>query len=182
MNLTTGRASTLVELLRWRALQQPEQRIYTYLSDGETEGAHLTYEALDCQARAIAAMLQSYGTSGERALLFYPPGLEFIPAFFGCSYAGIIAVPLPPPNIAQPQRTLPRLRTIASDAQPALVLTTSSILAKAGSIFTQAPELQRMRWLATDKIAGGAAQDWRDPEATSNTLALLQYTSGSTAM
>jgi acyl-CoA synthetase (AMP-forming)/AMP-acid ligase II len=178
----TDKASTLVELLRWRALRQPEQRIYTYLNDGETEGAHLTYQVLDCQARAVAALLQSYGTSGDRALLLYPAGLEFIPAFFGCSYAGIIAVPLPPPNMAQPQRTLPRLRTIASDAQPALVLTTSSILAKAGGIFTQAPELQRMRWVATDKIASSAAQDWRDPEATGNTLALLQYTSGSTAM
>ena len=104
--------STLVEILRWRALQQPEQRTYTYLVDGEAEGDHLTYAALDCQARSIGALLQSYRASGERALLLYPAGLEFIAAFFGCLYAGVIAVPLPPPNLAQPQRTLPRLRAI----------------------------------------------------------------------
>ena len=173
--------STLVEILRWRALQQPEQRTYTYLLDGEAEGDHLTHAELDRQARSIGALLQSYGASGERALLLYPTGLEFIAAFFGCLYAGVIAVPLPPPNLAQPQRTLPRLRAIISDAQPSVVLTTSAILSKIEGLFTQAPELETMRWLATDKVAGGLAQEWRDPAVTSNTLALLQYTSGSTA-
>ena len=177
---TTTNASTLVELLRWQALQQPERRIYTYLVDGEIEGANLNFAALDRQAQAIGAMLQSYRASGERALLLYPAGLEFIPAFFGCLYAGVIAVPLPPPNMAQPQRTLPRLRTIANDARPTLALTTSSILSKVEGLFAQAPELQTMHWLATDKVLSSVAQDWRDPGATSDTLALLQYTSGST--
>ena len=115
-------SSTLVEVLRWRALQQPEHRAYTYLIDGEIEGAYLTYAQLDCQARAIGALLQSYSASGERALLLYPAGLEFIPAFFGCLYAGVVAVPLPPPNMTQPQRTLARLRAITDDAQPVLAL------------------------------------------------------------
>lgn len=182
MNRTTATASTLVALLRCRALQQPEQRIYTYLGDGDIEGAHLTYEALDRQARALGALLQSYGASGQRALLLYPAGLEFIPAFFGCLYAGVIAVPLPPPNMAQPQRTLPRFCTIANDAQPMLVLTTSSILSKVEGLFAQAPELRTLRWLATDKVNSSAAQEWRDPAAAADTLALLQYTSGSTGV
>src|SRR5208283_1867148 len=83
-------------------------------------------------------------------------------------------------NMAQPQRTVPRLRTIASDAQPMLVLTTSSILSKVEGLFTQAPELRTLHWLATDKIAGSAADEWRDPAVAANTRALLQYTSGST--
>jgi acyl-CoA synthetase (AMP-forming)/AMP-acid ligase II len=182
VNRATAKVSSLVELLRERALQRPEQRLYTYLVDGEIEGANLTLGALDRQARAIGALLQSYGAGGERALLLYPAGLEFIPAFFGCLYAGAIAVPLPPPNMAQPQRTLPRFRTIAQDAHPMLALTTSSILSKVEGLFAQAPELKAMRWLATDKLVSDAAQDWRDPGATRNTLALLQYTSGSTAV
>lgn len=172
--------STLVEILRWRALQQPEQRTYTYLVDGEAEGDNLTYAALDHQARSIGSLLQSCQASGERALLLYPAGLEFISAFFGCLYAGVIAVPLPPPNPAQSQRSLPRLRAIVSDAQPSVVLTTSAILSTAEGLFRQAPELQKMHWLATD-TATGSAQEWREPAVTSNTLALLQYTSGSTA-
>jgi acyl-CoA synthetase (AMP-forming)/AMP-acid ligase II len=176
----TGEASNLVELLRGRVLQQPEHQIFTYLADGEIEGASLTFSALDWQARAIGALLQSYRASGERALLLYPAGLEFISAFFGCLYSGVVAVPLPPPNMAQPQRTLPRLRAIANDARAKLALTTSSILSKIENLFAQAPELQSMSWLATDKVVSGAGQDWRNPGATSNTLALLQYTSGST--
>jgi acyl-CoA synthetase (AMP-forming)/AMP-acid ligase II len=180
----TAEFSTLVEILRWRSLQQPGQRTYTsytYLVDGEVEGGHLGGPELDCQARSIGALLQSCVASGERALLLYPTGLEFIAAFFGCLYAGVIAVPLPPPNLAQPQRSLPKLRAIISDAQPAVVLTTLAILSSTEGLFTQAPELQKLRWVATDKIAGGLAQEWRDPAVTSNTLALLQYTSGSTA-
>jgi acyl-CoA synthetase (AMP-forming)/AMP-acid ligase II len=173
--------STLVEILRGRALQQPEQRAYTYLVDGEAEGDHLTYAALDCQARSIAALLQSHQACGERALLLYPAGLEFIAAFFGCLYAGVIAVPLPPPNLAQPQRTLPRLLAIIRDAQPSVVLTTSAILSNTHGLFTQAAELQNMRWLATDNVTSRLAQEWKDPTVTKNTLALLQYTSGSTA-
>jgi acyl-CoA synthetase (AMP-forming)/AMP-acid ligase II len=171
---------SLVEVLRWRALHQPEQRIYTHLVDGETEGTHLTYATLDRQARAIGAMLQSCSADGERALLLYPTGLEFIAAFFGCLYAGVIAVPLPPPNPAQPQRTLPRLRAITNDAQPSMALTTSSILAKIAGLLTETPDLKTIRWLATDAVASTLASEWKEPAVTSNTRALLQYTSGST--
>src|SRR6202158_6198003 len=130
------------------------------------EGDHLTYAALDCQARSIGALLQSYNARGQRALLLYPAGLEFISAFFGCLYAGVTAVPLPPPNTAQPQRALSRFRAIANDAQPTVVLTTSAILAKIEGVFTQAPGLRTLRWIATDKIVGNLADEWRDPVAT----------------
>lgn len=83
--------STLVDLLRTRVLHNPEQTAYTFLQDGETESDSLTYQELDQQARAIAASLQYLDASGERALLLYPPGLEFIAAFFGCLYAGVVA-------------------------------------------------------------------------------------------
>ena len=182
VNRTRANVSNLVELLRWRALDHPGHRIYTYLIDGETEGGHLTYEVLDAQARAIAAMLQSYNASGQRALLLYPAGLEFISAFFGCLYAGVTAVPLPPPNTAQPDRALSRFRAIANDAQPTVVLTTSAILAKIEGVFTQAPGLRTLHWIATDKVVGGAAEAWREPAVSPSTLALIQYTSGSTAI
>jgi acyl-CoA synthetase (AMP-forming)/AMP-acid ligase II len=172
--------SSLVELLRWRATQQPERRAYTYLIDGEIDGPHLTYAALDRQARAIAAALQRSTPRGERVLLLYPTGLEFIAAFFGCLYAGMIAVPLPPPNPAQPQRALPRLRTVTRDARPLVALTTTTLLAKVERLFAQAAELQQLYWQASDKIPDSLAEDWQAPLVTGHSLALLQYTSGST--
>jgi acyl-CoA synthetase (AMP-forming)/AMP-acid ligase II len=75
---------------------------------------------LDGQARAIGAMLQTCSAGGDRVLLLYPTGLEFIAAYFGCLYAGVIAVPVPPPNPAQPQRTLPRVQAITNDARPSV--------------------------------------------------------------
>jgi acyl-CoA synthetase (AMP-forming)/AMP-acid ligase II len=173
--------ATLAELLRWRALHQPDQRTHTYLIDGEAEGEHLTHAALDRQARSIGAALQERLAGGERVLLLYPAGLEFIAGFFGCLYAGAVAVPLPAPNLAQPQRTLPRLRAIIGNARPSVVLTTSAIMSNTEALFAQAPELRHLCWIATDTLDGSRARAWRDPAATSDSLALLQYTSGSTA-
>jgi acyl-CoA synthetase (AMP-forming)/AMP-acid ligase II len=93
--------------------------------DGETQEDSLTYRELDLQARAIATRLQQMGASGERALLIYRPGLEFIAAFFGCLYAGVIAVPAYPPRHNQ---SLFRLQAIVTDAQATIALTTTTVL------------------------------------------------------
>ena len=174
-------SSTLVELLRCRGLGQPEQRAYTFLIDGEVEGNSITYAELDCQARAIGALLQQHKARGERVLLLYPPGLEFIAAFCGCLYAGAIAIPAPPPDAARLKRTLPRLQAIAKDAQASLVLTTSRILALFKDLPSQAEEFQGMRWLTTENVNSELAAAWKAPIVSSDTLAYLQYTSGSTS-
>lgn len=174
------RFSTLVEALRRRALQHPDQRIYSYLIDGEREGQHLTFAALDRQARAIGALLQRSQASGQRALLLYPSGLDFIAAFFGCLYAGVIAVPVPSPNPAQPRRGLSRLSAIAGDAEATIALTTSAILSKVEGPFSEVTALGTMRWIASDCVDSDLAHDWREPPANADGLALLQYTSGST--
>lgn len=171
---------TLVELLRRRATVDAERRGYMFLSDNKDEATQLTYEELDRQARAIAALLQTEGASGQRALLLYPPGLEFIAAFFGCLYAGIVAVPAYPPR---QNRTLLRLQAIARDAQAAVVLTTSPILSRVEPLLESVPSLKTLRWIASDDVAAGLENEWRDSAALkSSTLAFLQYTSGSTGM
>ena len=106
--------SNLVELLLHRARCQPEDTAFTYLVDGENEQVHLTYRELDRQARAIGAWLESRDLVGQRALLLYPAGLDFIVAFFGCLYAGVIAVPVYPPRR---NRSLKRIQAIADDAE-----------------------------------------------------------------
>src|SRR4028118_938491 len=169
--------STLVELLRYRAFHQPNQLAYTFLLDGETETVRLSYGELDQQARAIAAKLQSLGGTGSRALLLYPPGLEFIAAFFGCLYAGVVAVPAYPPRRNQ---NMSRLQAIVASSQAAVALTTTSLLTNIRDQFAQNPELAALRWLATDNLASDQALGWQEPTLSSETLAFLQYTSGST--
>lgn len=168
---------TLVDLLRHRAECQPSDRAFIYLLDGETQEVHVDYRQLDRQARAIAATLQAEGLAGQRALLLYPPGLEFIAAFFGCLYAGVVAVPAYPPRL---NRHMGRIQAIAADAEAPVALMTRAVLDRVQPLLEQSPELKQLRWMATDDIPDGVADRWNEPQVTGHTLAFLQYTSGST--
>lgn len=168
---------TLVELLRHRAKHSADQTAYRFLVDGEHDEISLTCAELDRQARALAAWLQSRGFEGQRALLLYPAGLEFIVGFFGCLYAGVVAVPAYPPRM---NRSLDRIHAIASDAQAQVALTTESVLERIQPLLNDAPDLKRLTWLATDRVPEGIEADWREPGVDGHTLAFLQYTSGST--
>ena len=118
LNLTLDpRFHTLGDILRWRAEAAPTFPLYTYLLDGETQAVRLTLGQLDRAARAIAATLQTMTRKGDRALLIYPSGLEFVAAFFGCLYAGVVAVPAPAPNALRGKRTLLHLQVVCADAQ-----------------------------------------------------------------
>jgi acyl-CoA synthetase (AMP-forming)/AMP-acid ligase II len=169
--------STFVDLLTYRAQTQPNRTAYVFLHRGETEVGRLTYQELDRQARAIAARLQSLGATGERALLLYQPGLEFVAAFMGCMYASVVAVPAYPPRRNQ---KLTRLQAILDNAGAMVVLTTSTLLENVERRFAEDPQLATMQWLTTDNIASELASDWQKPTISSDTLAFLQYTSGST--
>ncbi len=171
-----------MDLLIWRAAHYPVKQIYSFLNDGEVEKDVLTFATLDYHARTIAAHLQEYSKSGERALLIFPAGLEFIAAFFGCLYSGTIAVPVYPPSTVKADRNLARFRAIANDAQVSIILTTSALAPRVEGLLALAPELQQKRVLVTDALTTESAELWRRPAITGETLAFLQYTSGSTGM
>jgi acyl-CoA synthetase (AMP-forming)/AMP-acid ligase II/acyl carrier protein len=174
-----GAPASLVELLRWRAAVQPGEPALHFLSDGTTEKARLTYAELDQQARAFGGWLQAQGLAGQRVLLLFPPGLEFVTAFFGCLYAGAVAVPSYPPR---QNRTFDRLQGLIADAQVAGVLCPASIWSMLERLLAPAPgrDAPPLRWLDPAALPDGAADGWRDPKAWAGTVAFLQYTSGST--
>jgi acyl-CoA synthetase (AMP-forming)/AMP-acid ligase II len=172
--------TSFVDILRWRALHHPNKQAFKFLTDGEFAESTITYEELDCKARAIGALLQGFVSPGECVLLLYPPGLEYIAGFFGCLYAGVIAVPAYPPDPLRLDRTLPRLLAILNDIQSAVVLTTSPILSLAEFLFDKAPDLGALQWMATDNVASGLEYGWNEPKLRPDNLAFLQYTSGST--
>lgn len=174
--------STLIDVLRMRALYQPTQRAFTFLVNGEVEGITVTYEELDRQARVIGSFLQDIANVGDRALLLYQPGSEYIAAFLGCLYAGVVAIPAYPPQSARPERTLARrLRTIAIDCQASIVLTQASFLPVFQKLAKQITELENIASIATDTLPVGSGESWQEPEVTDQSLAFLQYTSGSTS-
>ncbi|HKR22620.1 MAG TPA: AMP-binding protein, partial [Pyrinomonadaceae bacterium] len=166
---TRTKLSTLIDLLRLRSFNEPTQTAYRFLADAP---AGVTYAELDLRARAIAAWLQSRRLQNERALLLYPPGLDFIAAFFGCIYAGTIAVPS-----RLPQTKRDRLQTIANDSQAACVLSLGQDLTR----IAREPWTTGLQLLATDAVPMDEADDWREPSSNNRSLAYLQYTSGSTS-
>ncbi len=167
---------TLLDMLESRAETYAHRTASVFCRDNG-ERVEQTYAELARRARAIAAELQRRTSAGERVLLVFPPGLDFIAGFFGCLYAGVLAVPATYPK---PRRPMPRLTAIAHDCQPAAVLTTSQTLATL-ELARTAPELASLQWIATDEIADAAQDDWRRPPLTRESLAFLQYTSGSTS-
>jgi acyl-CoA synthetase (AMP-forming)/AMP-acid ligase II len=176
-DLAGGRFDSFVGLLRTRALTQPDQLAYSFLLDGESEQARLTYAEVDSVARGIAAELQGLQATGKRALLLYAPGLEYVCALLGCLYAGVVSVPVYPPRN---ERGLPRIKAIANDAEASFALTTRKNLSKMQSALGVLPELHRLEWVSTDCIPRTAAERWRAPAIDRDSMALLQYTSGST--
>jgi natural product biosynthesis luciferase-like monooxygenase protein len=156
---------------------QPDRLAFSFLADGENDETRLTYGELDHGARSIAALLHRLGARGERVLLLYPPGLDYIVAFFGCLYAGAVAVPVYPPR---QNKNMSRLTTIVADAQPAVALTNSQILSRIKPPLTSADCFNSIRWVSVEGEADGAHGEWQEEAITGETLAFLQYTSGST--
>ncbi|MCT7975647.1 AMP-binding protein [Laspinema olomoucense] len=173
--------TTLVSLLGDRASRQPDRIAYIFLANGKKPEDTLTYRQLEGQARAIGSHLQSRLSPGERALLIYPQGLDFLAAFFGCLYAGVIAIPTPAPEASRLKRSLPRLRAIIEDAGAIAILTTSSLQSQFESAVAELAGDWSISWYATDRLADSLAEKWIEPEINRSTLAYLQYTSGSTS-
>ena len=170
--------SNIVQILEQRSHSQPQETVYIFLKDGEDREIKLSFKELETKAKAIAIKLQKLLDPGSRALLVYPysESLEFITAFFGCLYAGVIAVPCHPP---QNRLTTKEVQTRLLSAEAEIVLTESSLL---GKLQTQLSELSdfSLRWLSTDEVEDNLDRNWVQPEIDADDIAFLQYTSGST--
>ena len=174
--MSSQQETNIVEILQQQAKTKPEKIAYIFLEDGENKEIKLTYQELDLQARAIAAQLQKLVSPGARALLVYSynSGLEFIAAFFGCLYAGIVAVPCHPP---QNRLTIAEVQTRLESSAAEAILTDSSLFNKLKTKLSQV-ENSQLHWLNTNKLNN--SESWVSPELNQDTLAFLQYTSGST--
>src|SRR4051794_36400114 len=179
MSLEFEHAPDITALLRDHADRHADRIAVTLVRDFAGDGslAALSYAELDRAARGIAAWLQARWAPGERILLLYPVGFDFVPAFLGCLYAGMIAVPAPLPGGYRQQRR--RVDAIARDAGIAAAFTDRANLAEVTE-WLAAHGRAELPCLATDSALLSDPDQWRMPAIDRGTLMLLQYTSGST--
>ncbi|HEY2362186.1 MAG TPA: amino acid adenylation domain-containing protein [Candidatus Angelobacter sp.] len=168
---------SLVDLAELRAANAAGEPAWTFLTDDESTKRAISYKELDIHAKAVAVRMLELAQPEDRALLLYAPGMEFLPAFFGCLYARIIAVPAYPPHR---NRNLLRLLAIIRDAQPKLILTTSDLVAKIRAAMAESDAFRGIQLVATDEVPLGCAHEYKRPVVERDTVAFLQYTSGST--
>ncbi|MFF3936948.1 fatty acyl-AMP ligase [Streptomyces phaeofaciens] len=177
-------ARSLVDLLTTHATHRPDQTAYRYLVTGDCDGEiqELSYARLATRAQAVAGRLQESGLAGGRALLLHPPGLEFICAYLGCLAAGVVAVPgIPPQGHSWSHRALTRTKRLIADADAGAILGSREVIASLEALAEQLPELDGVARVVTEDIPDEAAAGWRAPDLTADSVAFLQYTSGSTS-
>ncbi|MCL8014925.1 fatty acyl-AMP ligase [Streptomyces sp. AS02] len=175
---------SLVDFLTTHASRQPDRTAYRFLvtgdSDGETE--EISYGRLAERAQAIAAWLQERGLPGARAILLYPAGIDFICGYLGCLAAGVVAVPgVPPRGRKQNHRALTRMKRLIADADATVMMGDREVIDGLADMAEHLPELADITRVATEDIPDVAAASWRDPGLTPDSVAFLQYTSGSTS-
>jgi acyl-CoA synthetase (AMP-forming)/AMP-acid ligase II len=168
---------SFVDVIRRRVQEEPARVPFRFI-DGSGELQHaLSYGDLDRRARAVAAAVRAKVQPGDRALLLLPHGPEFIVGFVGCLYAGVVAVPTAIPRRNRMQDTLERL---IADCEACTVLTTSRLDAQFRAVIAESSTLASLNWLSVDQVDEDRADEWTPPRVSRETLAFLQYTSGST--
>lgn len=166
---------TFIDVLQSWAALNPERPALTFLEDGELQTRQMSYESLNRRAREVAAGIRKTVRAGDHVLLLHPPGLEFVVAFFGCLYAGVVPVPAYPPRNP---RHFPRIESIIADAGARCVLTETDFQGRLSSWLDQRGGTIPV--ICTDVLHEDPRQWVRPAEVTPDTLAFLQYTSGST--
>ncbi|MDG0032507.1 fatty acyl-AMP ligase [Priestia sp. Y58] len=170
--------SSMIDLLSHKVMIHPEKVVYTFLSNDNQDETNITYQELHMYAKQIAAYLQHLGLEGQRALLMYPSGIDYVKAFLGCIYANVIPVPVYPPGLS---RNMLRLKAIMNDAATNIILTTTQLHSKISFHFSDELLNMNLKWIPIDDISHDYQDQWSQPKIDKESLAFLQYTSGSTS-
>lgn len=172
--------SSFVGVTRHRCFETPEVAPFSFLSGAE-QNQIMTYRQLDRSARSLGAWLQKRGFEGDRVLVMYPSGPAFIKAIFGCFYAGAVPVPVYPPHLALVSRTFPRLLAIIKDATPRIAFAPPEFTTALARLGGGSEQIQSSIWTQLPDDSDNLADEWRSTHIMPSDIALLQYTSGSTA-
>ena len=160
---------TIIDCLVERAKTHANKIAFTFIDD-KSEATHISYQELHSSAQAIANSLKNIATPGDAIVLLLPQGLDYIKSFLGCLYAGIVAVPLYPPKNAKHSD---RVLNVIENCRAVAALTTIEAQDFITEILAPLPVFAVNTLLLPKKLS-------EIPKPESDTLAFLQYTSGST--
>lgn len=165
-----------IELMDERVAKQGEQVAFVFLDEEGQAADTLTYRELDQRVRALAYRLTCESTVGDRALLLHPPGLDYVVSFYACLYAGVIGIPLFPPQRSR----IDHIDEVARDSRAGIVLSTSTVLSAMEELNgdTYVESLPRIPVDVIEATAGALPE--LIPRAAD--IGYLQYTSGSTSV
>ncbi|MCG6498018.1 non-ribosomal peptide synthetase [Kitasatospora sp. A2-31] len=161
------------------AAADPDRTAFEFSGREDAPAERLSYGQLDRRARAVAARLRRLGLTDRPVLLLQPPGLDYVISFVGCLYARAVAVPVYPPT--RRPRSLERLVDIVADCGATVALTTAAVRDRLLPGDPDGAVMDVLRLLASDRVPEEEAEGWVRPEVGANTVAFLQYTSGSTS-
>ena len=171
-------SKTLVEILEKRAQYAPDQLAYTFIEDGEKSKEQLTHAQLYRRAKIVASELQHHNLQGERAILLYRPGLEYVIGYFGCLMAGVIAVPVHTPIT---KKANAQLTGIITDCEATTILTTEKVAQTFWEKLEDELENHTLQKICTDSLNDQRVDEYRLYHPHPEHIAFLQYTSGSTS-
>ncbi|MDD7812435.1 fatty acyl-AMP ligase [Mycobacterium sp. CSUR Q5927] len=165
---------TLVDLMQQQAARHQDTPAFIFCPEGDIEEDRITYRDLDRRARAIAASLQRKGAAGQRVLVLCRPGVDSVAGLFGCFYAGAVAVPV------DEHWPIRRIETVVPEAQARFALATAKTQAKMKAAVGGLTD-KSVTWLAMDELDDDGAT-WVPQDVEKDTIAMIQYTSGSTGV
>jgi len=172
---------TFVEVLRDRASGRLAHKGYTFLVDGDGATTHLDYAGLERRARAVGAMLHQYARRGDRALLVFDAGLDYVASLFGCLYAGILAVPVYPPSALRPEAGVAHIDRVARDCRATVALSTTDLSRRLRPLVAESPSARGLHWLSPSPADAHEDPSGPMPDLGEDDPAIIQYTSGSTS-
>lgn len=172
-------ASIVSHVERWAKVRGDKlaYRFLDYSTERDGVACEMTWSQFSARNRAVAARLQQVTEVGDRVAILCPQNLDYLVAMYGAIYAGRIAVPLFDPS--EPGH-VGRLHAVLDNCQPSAILTTTSAAEGVRKFFRSRPANQRPRVIAVDAVPAEVATTWEPMEVSIDTVAYLQYTSGST--
>ena len=166
-----------LELLESRAEETPDNTAFGFIGNVLDDEVLMTYAELDRKSRSIAANLQQMAKAGDRVVLLFQPGADYICALMSCFYAGMIAVPVYAPRM---NASYERVLQVTQSANASVLMSTRQVVLQLQDAAWQALMQSGLKTLASDDEHLLPESEWKRPELRPDSLAVLQYTSGST--